>query len=53
MLGYLLTKQRERNHILPKKKKEVETLLMAIKANQEPESDVWFVDTGCSNHVWM
>ncbi|XP_050259985.1 uncharacterized protein LOC126705074 [Quercus robur] len=32
-------------------KKEVETLLMAVQANQEPESDVWYVDTGCSNHM--
>ena len=32
-------------------KKEVETLLMAVQANQELESDVWYVDTGCSNHM--
>ncbi|XP_042426070.1 uncharacterized protein LOC122013922 [Zingiber officinale] len=32
-------------------KQEVETLLMAIQANQEPESDVWYVDMSCSNHM--
>ena len=32
-------------------KKEVETLLMSVQANQEPESDVWYVDTSCSNHM--
>ena len=31
--------------------KEVETLLMVVQANQEPESDVWYVDTSCSNHM--
>jgi hypothetical protein len=49
MLGYLLTKEREKLHFI--EKKEVETLLMAIEANQEPESDVWYVDTCCSNHM--
>ena len=29
----------------------METLLIAVQANQEPESDVWYVDTGCSNHM--
>jgi len=24
---------------------------MAIEANQKPESDVWYVDTSCSNHM--
>jgi len=24
---------------------------MAVEANQKPESDVWYVDTGCSNHM--
>jgi hypothetical protein len=38
MLGYLLTKEREKLHFI--EKREVETLLMAIEANQEPESDV-------------
>ncbi|KAM7489607.1 hypothetical protein LguiB_027091 [Lonicera macranthoides] len=31
--------------------KEVETLLMAYHVNDEPKSDVWYVDTGCSNHM--
>ncbi|XP_057977620.1 uncharacterized protein LOC131164449 [Malania oleifera] len=31
--------------------KEVETLLMAVQANWEPESDVWYVDMGCSDHM--
>ncbi|XP_022862718.1 uncharacterized protein LOC111382919 [Olea europaea var. sylvestris] len=30
---------------------EVETLLMTDQANQVPDSDVWYVDTGCSNHM--
>lgn len=29
----------------------METLLMAVQANQEPESDVLYVDTDCSNHM--
>ena len=32
-------------------KKEVKTLLMAVEANQKLESDVWYMDTGCSNHM--
>ncbi|KAK3040910.1 hypothetical protein RJ639_027905 [Escallonia herrerae] len=32
-------------------KKEVETLLMAVQAHKEPAADVWYVDTGCSNHM--
>ncbi|KAJ7971778.1 Retrovirus-related Pol polyprotein from transposon TNT 1-94 [Quillaja saponaria] len=32
-------------------KKEVETLLMAAQVDKEPETDVWYVDTGCSNHM--
>ena len=24
---------------------------MAVQANQEPEPNVWYVDTGCSNHM--
>lgn len=32
-------------------KKEVETLLMVVQENQEPESDVWYLDTGYSNHM--
>ena len=24
---------------------------MVVQANQEPESDVWYVDTGCNNHM--
>jgi len=24
---------------------------MAVEANQKPESDVWYMDTGCSNHM--
>ncbi|KAL5786433.1 hypothetical protein ACOSQ2_008825 [Xanthoceras sorbifolium] len=33
-------------------KKEVETLLMAYHVKEEPpESNVWYVDTDCSNHM--
>ncbi|KAL9437863.1 hypothetical protein AB3S75_023687 [Citrus x aurantiifolia] len=32
-------------------KKKVETLLMDVQVNQELESDVWYVDTGCINHM--
>ncbi|KAL5806466.1 hypothetical protein ACOSQ4_029199 [Xanthoceras sorbifolium] len=33
-------------------KNEVETLLMAYHVKEEPpESNVWYVDTGCSNHM--
>ncbi|KAL5756186.1 hypothetical protein ACOSP7_020612 [Xanthoceras sorbifolium] len=33
-------------------KKEVENLLMAYHVKKElPESDVWYVDTGCNNHM--
>ncbi|KAJ7980886.1 Retrovirus-related Pol polyprotein from transposon TNT 1-94 [Quillaja saponaria] len=32
-------------------KKEVETLLMAAQVDKELETDVWYVDTGCSNHM--
>ncbi|XP_028081109.1 uncharacterized protein LOC114282602 [Camellia sinensis] len=31
--------------------KKVETLLMAFHVNKEPKSDVWYVDTGCCNHM--
>ncbi|KAL5844294.1 hypothetical protein ACOSQ4_010252 [Xanthoceras sorbifolium] len=34
-------------------KKEVETLLMAYHVKEEPhESDVWYVDTSCSNNMY-
>ena len=29
----------------------METLLIVVQANQEPEYDVWYVDTSCSNHM--
>ena len=32
-------------------KKEVETLLRVVQVNKELESDVWYADTGCSNHM--
>ncbi|KAL5815122.1 hypothetical protein ACOSQ3_025916 [Xanthoceras sorbifolium] len=33
-------------------KKEVETMLMAYHVKEEPpELNVWYVDTGCSNHM--
>ncbi|KAL6322933.1 hypothetical protein AAG906_022771 [Vitis piasezkii] len=32
-------------------KKEVETLLMAAQVNEQPQAEVWYVDTGCSNHM--
>ncbi|CAL5327052.1 unnamed protein product [Camellia sinensis] len=32
-------------------KREEETLLMAFHAKDDPELDVWYVDTGCSNHM--
>ena len=31
--------------------KEGETLLMVFQAEKESEKDVWYVDTGCSNHM--
>lgn len=31
---------------------EGETLLMAAQIDEDVESDLWYVDTGCSNHVW-
>ncbi|XP_022883365.1 uncharacterized protein LOC111400168 [Olea europaea var. sylvestris] len=31
--------------------KGVETLLMTVQVSEEPQSDVWYVDTGCSNHM--
>lgn len=30
---------------------EAETLLMAVQDKKERESDIWYVDTGCSNHM--
>ncbi len=30
---------------------EAETLLMVVQTNEEVESDVWYVDTGCNNHM--
>ena len=32
-------------------KKEEETLLMACHTKEEPDLDVWYVDTDCSNHM--
>ncbi|KAL6322426.1 hypothetical protein AAG906_008081 [Vitis piasezkii] len=32
-------------------KKEVETLLMAAQVNEQPQAEVWHVDTGYNNHV--
>ncbi|RVW86250.1 Retrovirus-related Pol polyprotein from transposon TNT 1-94 [Vitis vinifera] len=32
-------------------KKEVETLLMAAQVNEQPQAEVWYVDTSCSNHM--
>ncbi|KAI9187123.1 hypothetical protein LWI28_024667 [Acer negundo] len=34
-------------------KTEVETLLMTYHVKKEPESDVWYVDIGCSNHMYV
>lgn len=31
--------------------KETETLLMAIHEGTKTESNTWYVDTGCSNHM--
>ncbi|KAH0707987.1 hypothetical protein KY289_013063 [Solanum tuberosum] len=31
--------------------KEVETLLMAVHGGTKYESNIWYVDTGCSNHM--
>nr|KYP38559.1 Retrovirus-related Pol polyprotein from transposon TNT 1-94 [Cajanus cajan] len=31
--------------------KEVETLLMAVKDAKDNEAEIWYVDTGCSNHM--
>ena len=32
-------------------KTEAETLLMAVHGEKEIESDIWYVDTGCNNHM--
>lgn len=32
-------------------KKEVETLLMDDQVEKQPQTEVWYVDTGCSNHM--
>ena len=32
-------------------KKEVETLLMTVQIDEQPQGEVWYVDTGCSNHM--
>ncbi|RVW73046.1 Retrovirus-related Pol polyprotein from transposon RE1 [Vitis vinifera] len=32
-------------------KKEVETLLMVVQVNEQPQAEVWYVDTDCSNHM--
>ncbi|XP_056158405.1 uncharacterized protein LOC130134764 [Syzygium oleosum] len=32
-------------------KKETETLLMAVQDEKKPKLDIWYVDTGCSNHI--
>lgn len=31
--------------------KEVETLLMVVQVDEPPQAEVWYVDTGCSNHM--
>lgn len=31
--------------------KEVETLLMAVHVGTKHESDIWYIDTGCNNHM--
>nr|KYP57044.1 Retrovirus-related Pol polyprotein from transposon TNT 1-94 [Cajanus cajan] len=31
--------------------KEVETLLMAVEDAKDNEAEIWYVDTGCSNHM--
>ena len=34
------------------KKKEEETLLMKVHDNKNKlEADIWYLDTGCSNHM--
>ena len=33
------------------KEKEVETLLMVVEDAKDNEAKIWFVDTGCSNHM--
>ena len=33
------------------KEKEVETLLMAVEDAKDSETEIWYVDTSCSNHV--
>ncbi|WRX22432.1 hypothetical protein QQP08_014919, partial [Theobroma cacao] len=32
-------------------KKEVETLLMTVQVNKKLESNIWYVDTSCNNHM--
>ena len=33
------------------KEKEVESLLMAVEDAKDSEAEIWYVDTGCSNHM--
>lgn len=48
----LKTKKRPRNQVLLHKKKKRKTLLMAVHENvDKTKTEVWYVDTGCSNHM--
>lgn len=44
-------KEKGENSNFVEDKKEAETLLLAFQEEKKIESDVWYVDTGCSNHM--
>ncbi|KAH0652619.1 hypothetical protein KY289_030297 [Solanum tuberosum] len=45
----LLNEKDEKSNFV--ESKETETLLMETQAHEEPLQDVWYLDTGCSNHM--
>ena len=44
-------KEKGENSNFMEDKKEPETLLMAVHEGEKTELDIWYVDTGCSNHM--
>lgn len=44
-------KRRGESSNFVEKREEEETLLLAAHAKEQPELDVWYIDTGCSNHM--
>ena len=45
-----MNKQGEERTNFPEKEEEV-SLLMACHANQGTHPNLWYIDTGCSNHM--